>query len=150
MYVRRDGEGIECRPVTGVEVDSLERAPIELVLPGDSRYMRLARLMASGVATAIGLGLDAVEDVRTAVDEVCSTLIEVADGQPIRLVFAVSPKTLTVTGETETDGTSRQPDDDRLALSHQILQVVTDSHEFTRSNGSATFRIAIPLNDLNV
>lgn len=130
-------------------MDSLERTPIELVLPGDSRYMRLARLMASGVAAAIGVGLDAVEDIRTAVDEVCTTLVEVADGQPIRLVFAASPETLTVTGETEVDGTSHQPDDDRLALSRQILQVVTDSHEFTRSNGSAVFRIAIPLKDPN-
>ena len=57
---------------------------VELSLPPDSRYMRLARLMASGVASTCGLPLEEVEDFRIAVDELCSTLIEMGDGQPIR------------------------------------------------------------------
>jgi hypothetical protein len=55
---------------------------IELCLPPDSRYMRLARLMASGVATI---------------------------------------------------------DEERLALSRQILDVVTDGHDLSQSNGVVSF-----------
>ena len=53
--------------------------------------MRLARLMASGVASTCGLPLEEVEDFRIAVDELCSTLIEMGDGQPIRLAFEIAP-----------------------------------------------------------
>ena len=43
---------------------------IELVLPADTRLVRVARLVASGVATAAGFDVDEVEDLRIAVDEV--------------------------------------------------------------------------------
>lgn len=119
--------------------------PIELALPGDSRYMRLARLMASGVASTYGLSLDAIDGFRTAVDEMCATLIEVSAGQLIRLVFRVEGDVLLVTGNA--DAASGGPDEERLALSHQILDVLTEMHEFTRSDGQATFTIAIPLTD---
>ena len=60
---------------------------IELSLPPDSRYMRLARLMASGVATTCGLPLEEVEDFRIAVDELCATLSRSATASPVRLAF---------------------------------------------------------------
>lgn len=117
--------------------------PIELALPGDSRYMRLARLMASGVASTYGLSLDAIDGFRAAVDEMCATLIEVSAGKLIRLAFRVEGDVLVVTGNAEATGGG--PDEERLALSHQILDVLTEMHEFTRSDGQATFTIAIPL-----
>jgi serine/threonine-protein kinase RsbW len=110
--------------------------PIELALPGDSRFMRLARLVASGVATTCGLPLEEVEDFRVAVDEVCATLIEAGDGQPIRLSFTADNGALVVTGTT-TDVDQRGPDEDRLALSRQILDVIAESHSFSRINGQA-------------
>jgi hypothetical protein len=118
--------------------------PIELALPGDSRYMRLARLMASGVASTYGLHLDAIDGFRTAVDEMCATLIEVSAGQLIRLVFRVDGDVLVVTGKANV-GDGGGPDQERLALSHQILDVLTEMHEFTRADGKATFTITIPL-----
>ena len=68
-----------------------EPGRVELLLPPDSRYMRLARLMASGVASTCGLPLEEVEDFRIAVDELCAALIEVGDGEQVRLVFAFTP-----------------------------------------------------------
>jgi serine/threonine-protein kinase RsbW len=125
-------------------VDLLSRTPIELALPGDSRYMRLARLVASGVATTCGLPLEEVEDFRVAVDEVCATLIEAGGGEPIRLVFA------TTTGHLQVVGTTRDidrlgPDEDRLALSRQILDVIAESHEFSRVDGHVQFEVVVAL-----
>jgi hypothetical protein len=117
--------------------------PIELALPGDSRYMRLARLMASGVASTYGLSLDAIDGFRTAVDEMCATLVEVSAGELIRLAFRVEGDMLVVTGNAKAAGGG--PDEERLALSHQILDVLTEMHEFTRADGQATFTITIPL-----
>ena len=111
---------------------------IELSLPSESRYMRLARLMASGVATTCGLPLEEVEDFRIAVDEVCATLIEIGDGEPVRLAFELGSQTLVVTATTVA---SREAaiDEERLGLSRQILDVVTDGHELSQSSGEATF-----------
>jgi serine/threonine-protein kinase RsbW len=111
---------------------------IELCLPPDSRYMRLARLMASGVATTCGLPLEEVEDFRIAVDELCATLIEMGDGQPLRLEFELGSDSLSVRATTEA-AHSAAIDEERLALSRQILDVVTDGHDLTQSAGSVTF-----------
>jgi len=119
-------------------VDHLLPSPIVLELPGDSRFMRLARLLASGVATACGLPLEEVEDFRVVVDEVCATLIEAGGGFPIRLSFCIRGDLLIVEGTTRDRGLAG-PDRDRLALSYQILDVVTETHEYTRSNGNVLF-----------
>jgi anti-sigma regulatory factor (Ser/Thr protein kinase) len=111
---------------------------IELSLPPDSRYMRLARLMASGVATSCGLPLEEVEDFRIAVDELCATLIEMGDGQAVRLAFRLKDDSLVVVGTTVASG-NQVIDDDRLNLSRQILDVVTDGHGLERSGGTLAF-----------
>lgn len=119
---------------------------IEIVLPGDSQFMHLARLMASGVAGTFGLPLTVVEDVRIAVDEVCATLIEVGEGSPIRLLFSVQEDKLEVQGTSATEASGR-PDADRLTLSMQMLDVLTDAHRFTQSEGEATFSVSISTGD---
>lgn len=111
---------------------------IELSLPPDSRYMRLARLMASGVATSCGLPLEEVEDFRIAVDELCATLIEMGDGDPVQLAFQMTGDALVVVGTTAASGNA-VIDDDRLNLSRQILDVVTDGHGLERSSGTLSF-----------
>lgn len=119
---------------------------IEIVLPGHSQFMHLARLMASGVAGTFGLPLTVIEDVRIAVDEVCATLIEVGDGHPVKLVFTIAEEKLLVTG-TAAANSSGHPDADRLTLSFQMLDVLTDEHHFAQEDGQATFRVSISLED---
>ena len=111
---------------------------IELSLPADSRYMRLARLMASGVATTVGLPLEEVEDFRIAVDELCATLIEMGDGGPVRLVFELAPDAVVVRATTQL-GDAAEIDDERLTLSRQILDVVTDGHDLDRHDKVVRF-----------
>jgi anti-sigma regulatory factor (Ser/Thr protein kinase) len=111
---------------------------IELSLPPDGRYMRLARLMASGVASTCGLPLEEVEDFRITVDELCSTLIEMGDGQPIRLAFDLRAGELVVQGRTAA-GDEGAIDDERLALSSQILEVVADGHDLSALDGHVEF-----------
>lgn len=107
---------------------------IDISLPADSRYMRLARLMASGVATTSGLPLEEVEDFRIAVDELCATLIEMGDGAAIRLTFELSPAAVVVRATTPSGGDVAL-DEERLVLSRQILDVVTDGHDLAQLDG---------------
>jgi len=108
---------------------------IELSLPPDSRYMRLARLMASGVATTCGLPLEEVEDFRIVVDELCATLIEVGDGQPLHLAFDLGTDALVVHASTRA-AAAHALDEERLSLSRQILEVVTDGYDLTNLDGN--------------
>jgi hypothetical protein len=111
--------------------------------------MRLARLMASGVATACGLPLEEVEDFRVVVDEVCATLIEAGGGAQVRLTFRIADDCLVVAGATQSFD-HLGPDEDRLALSHQILDVVTDSHDFSRNGSEVLFVAATRLRGTGV
>jgi anti-sigma regulatory factor (Ser/Thr protein kinase) len=113
---------------------------IELSLPPDTRYMRLARLVASGVATTCGLPLAEVEDFRIAVDELCAALMELGDGDQVRLAFDLRPGEVVIEGRTQGGG-GGQIDEDRLNLSRQILDVVTDGHELTQGAGRVTFTV---------
>jgi hypothetical protein len=111
---------------------------IELSLPSDSRYMRLARLMASGVATTCGLPLEEVEDFRIAVDELCATLMEIGHGEQVKLAFVLDGDSLVVEGRTSSAATG-DIDGDRLNLSRQILDVVTDGHDLHQVDGHTAF-----------
>jgi hypothetical protein len=111
---------------------------IGLSVPSESRYMRLARLMASGVATSCGLPLEEVEDFRIAIDELCSALIELSDGDAVRLAFELADDALVVVGTT-TAAPGGVLDDERLRLSRQILGVVTDDHSMRRCGDTVSF-----------
>jgi hypothetical protein len=100
--------------------------------------MRLARLMASGVATSCGLPLEEVEDFRIAIDELCSALIELSDGDAVRLAFELADDALVVVGTT-TAAPGGVLDDERLRLSRQILGVVTDDHSMRRCGDTVSF-----------
>jgi serine/threonine-protein kinase RsbW len=119
--------------------DNPLRSPIVLVLPAETELIRLARLMASGVATTVGLPLDEVEDLRVAVDEVCATLIEASTEGPINLSFTVTDNRLVVSGHA----TSGAPlDTARVAISRQILDAITDEQQISNDDQTIRFRIS--------
>lgn len=113
---------------------------IELVLPADTRLVRVARLVASGVATAAGFDVDEVEDLRIAVDEVCTALVEGGDGSPLLLGFDLGDGEVTVVGSTKASG-AVEFEPDRLALSRQILAVVADEHDIAAIRGQISVRV---------
>jgi serine/threonine-protein kinase RsbW len=113
---------------------------IELVLPAVTRLVRVARLVASGVATTAGFDVDEVEDLRIAVDEVCTALVEGGDGSPLLLGFDLGDAEVTVVGSTKASGgVAFEPD--RLALSRQILAVVVDEHDISADHGQISVRV---------
>jgi hypothetical protein len=116
--------------------------PLELTLPADNRLIRLARLVASGVATACGLPLEAVEDFRIVVDEICSTLIESSAAGSVHLLFRINQDSLVVEGTTQT-AAHRDDGAARLALSHQILDVLTDAHQVVQTSDHLTIVTSI-------
>jgi serine/threonine-protein kinase RsbW len=113
---------------------------IELVLPARTSVIRLARLLASGVAAQVGLDVEAVDDVRIGVDELCSTLLEFGDGDRLHLRFEWREGSLQAWGRIGRSG-GGTVFAERLDLSRQILDVVADDHHVEVEGEVLTFWI---------
>lgn len=53
---------------------------IELTLPVNAAYISAARLTASSIANRLGFGIEEIEDIKTAVSETCTFIIEKLTG----------------------------------------------------------------------
>ena len=111
---------------------------LHLSLPPDPRLLRVLRLVASGVASLGEFDLAAVEEVRVAVDELGSTLINASAGEPIEISFELTDSLLRVDGRTPlSDGRHLEVD----PLTDRILDVVATAHEWRTDDGVAHGRI---------
>jgi serine/threonine-protein kinase RsbW len=70
---------------------------LELRVPTSRTQLPAVRAMAGDLAMRMDFDLDAVEDLRLAVDEACATLASVAlSGSPLTVVFEVSREDLRI------------------------------------------------------
>ncbi|AUG58927.1 ATP-binding protein [Acetivibrio saccincola] len=72
---------------------------IELVLPFKAGYVSVARLVASGVGSRIGFDIEAIEDIKVAISEVCNKLVSIGSkvSDCYKIVYSVSEEGLKVT-----------------------------------------------------
>jgi hypothetical protein len=117
-------------------VTTADGPTLRLELPPDARLLRVLRLVASGVASLGAFDLDAVEEIRVAVDELGSTLIAASTGEPIELTLELVGDTLRVEGRTDLGTGDLEVD----PLTDRILEVVTTSHEWSSTDGVARGR----------
>jgi serine/threonine-protein kinase RsbW len=114
---------------------------LQVRIPPDPTLIRIVRLATSGLASMADFDLDGIEDLKIAVDEVCSSLIEVSDGAPIELRLGrVQPSGVWIEGRTQVRS-GADVDSDRVALGNRILEVIVDRHEFSLADGNASFRV---------
>ncbi len=73
--------------------------PVELTVPAQSEHLRVLRLVTSSVAASLELDVDQLDDLRIAIDELCSLLIEHAEnGARLRLSLVGHLKHLVAEG----------------------------------------------------
>ncbi len=112
---------------------------VVLTFPATVDNVRLARLVTSGIATRAGFDYDTVEDLRIAVDELCSVLVANAGGpQPLRLRFNGGSRHMEVRGDIAY-ASSKEPIVDELT--RQILAAVVDRYDVTRADGVLSFTV---------
>jgi serine/threonine-protein kinase RsbW len=110
---------------------------VRLSFPGSLEYVRVARMTASAVAARLGFDIEEIEDVRVAVDELASVVIEAGDGGELDVTFS------DLGGRFVIEGHARVATEPQLdQLTKQILSVVVDEFELSTSNGLAEFRVA--------
>jgi hypothetical protein len=110
---------------------------VDVEIEPDVRYVRLLRLMASGVASVSGLGLEDTEDCRMVVDELCAALIEVSDNAPHTLRFQGDEAGLHVSGHTRRG--DDEPDAERLEVSRRIVAAACDHFDLDLDGAEARF-----------
>jgi serine/threonine-protein kinase RsbW len=113
---------------------------IRLELPVDPRYMRIVRLVASGLGATVGFDVETVDDFRIAVDELCAAMLEVSNGSELDLSFEMREDGIEVNGQTRTDPEARLSTE-RFALSEQILRVAADVYTVNVDGGTARFMV---------
>lgn len=104
--------------------------PIELTLPAEPRMLLIIRLITAGVTARAGLTVDAVEDVKMAVEEACNCLLRCACCESLKLSFTSAEGVLHM--RVEGIGTkSAKPagDCDEVQVIRYILEsMVDDAH----------------------
>lgn len=100
----------------------------------------MARLAASGLASIGGFDLDEIEDVRIGIDELCTAIVAVAPGAPIGVNLRLEGRAIEVEASADApDGITEvlraNP------LTDQLLNVVTDDHGWSWSQGRLTARL---------
>ena len=108
---------------------------VRIVVPAELGHVRLVRLAAAAFADRLGFDVDEIEDVRVAVDELASCLIERASSGALTVAFTASDQVFAVEGQVV--GTQNPVFDE---LTAQILGAVVNSYETGTSNGTAWFR----------
>jgi len=116
--------------------------PIILIAPAERGSVRLARILAGGVAADAGLSIDDTEDLRIAVSELVALLVDgCADEQSsVEVRFRRTPGEVVVEGHRplHDDRAPRGAVDD-LVL--EILRVVVDEHSFDADDAGRRFRL---------
>ncbi len=108
---------------------------VVMTIPADAKYLRPVRLAVGGVATMMGFDIEAIDDLRIGVDEICAALLESGDGTQLCVEICVQPDdAMRIVGTTAAG--DRPVDQARFALSRQILSVVSDDFGFEA--GAAT------------
>ena len=78
---------------------------VGLETPAAARYLHIVRLTAAGAAAEAGLSADEVEDVKIAVDELCSIVMDAAaDSERLELRFLAKAGRLVVEATGPADG----------------------------------------------
>jgi len=113
---------------------------VRLTVPRALEYVRLVRLMASGFASRLGYDVEEIDDVRRAVDELASIIVESGTGGELEVTFKVADGILVIEGSVPS---SAEPTVDELA--HQILSVVVTRHDARLDGERAVFRCEKPL-----
>ena len=112
---------------------------IKLALPALRSYARVARLAVSGLAAQVGFSYDEIEDLRIAVGEVCSVLLDdmLLDHTGSRLTFRCE-----LTHRSLAVEASRQPVGEPGAvaeMTRQILDAVVDEAEIDLDRAQIRF-----------
>jgi serine/threonine-protein kinase RsbW len=132
---------------TTEQVAQVAPSVIRLTLPAQMRFLRIARLTAAAVAGDLGFGLQDVEDLRVAVDEMCAALIDGAEpGRDFELAYTVHDSRIDIEGRSSQTGAP--PVLHRVA--RELLSMTADHFSIDGDDDGRRFELVKRRSDLTV
>ncbi len=134
-------EDIPSEPVAAATAGS---STVEVRTAASAALIPTVRAVASDLAARADFDLDAISDLRMAVDEACATLVGLAaGGSHLRCTFDVQGDRIAVAAEVQAPADSDLPTD---SFGWRVLQTLADKVDVDRStgdDGSAVLRIRL-------
>jgi serine/threonine-protein kinase RsbW len=126
---------------------SADESVIRLSIPAEPRFLRIARLTAAGIAGDLGFGLQDVEDLRVAVDEMCAALIEdAAPGLEFQLAYRIGTDRIEIEGGCPQAG----PPPELHPVARELLSMTSDEFTIEGDQDGRRFRLIKRRSDLTV
>jgi serine/threonine-protein kinase RsbW len=116
---------------------------VQLVMPADPEFLRLARVTAMGLASRLSFTIDEIDDLRIAIDELIFGLIGTngRDGKVV-MTYRLQANGLEVEGTGQfSDASSGGSSPGLSEFSQLILDAVADEHELETSEDGPRFRL---------
>lgn len=105
--------------------DTREAETVQLRCPAGSRHLSLVRTVAANIAACDGFDVEAVDDMKMAMDEACSSLItRAATGSPLECVFHTAGTRINVRLRILTDSSDPL---DQSSFAWHVVSTLTDS-----------------------
>ena len=114
-----------------------DRNRVELCIPGRLEFVPIVRVTVSGYATRMGFDIDEVEDLRIAVDELTSILIDTSSPQSVTLTLETDGTKLRMRGTVTGGDAVEMPEIDRIT--EQILGAVVDEYQLVVHEATLAF-----------
>lgn len=114
---------------------------ISISIPASPEYLKVVRLIVSGLASRLRFTIDDIEDLKIAVDEM-SAYLTGAQGREgtLDISFEVHDDRIEITGAGNfTPGTKVRTD--LTEMSRMILKTMVESATLEQQNGVPTFRL---------
>ena len=122
--------------MSNTDIGTMSTDVVRLSVPATLEYVRIVRLAASGMASRHGYDIDEIENLRVAVDELASMVVDAATDGDLSVSFSI------VDGDFRIEGRAPVPDGTTLAvdtLTGSILNAVCDKYELNAADGTAQF-----------
>jgi serine/threonine-protein kinase RsbW len=115
---------------------------VQLVMPADPEFLRLARVTAMGLASRLSFTIDEIDDLRIAIDELIFGLIGTKgrDGKVV-MTYRLHPDGLEVEGAGHFSDPGIGSSPGLSEFSQLILDAVADEHELETGEDGPRFRL---------
>lgn len=113
-------------------MESPSSSPIVLEVPSRPDHVHVVRSVVASVAARLDMPLDAIEDLKIAINEACAHLLETSQGTTLRFTFRTWPGGLEIAAAVDDPDVVWPPDGFESSLTWLVLTALTDDASFER------------------
>jgi anti-sigma regulatory factor (Ser/Thr protein kinase) len=133
-------------PPVSSSLSTASSGPITLTLPPIAAMVRVGRLTASSIASLSDMTIDDIDDIKIAVSEMITVLIQTGSRTTITLRFETTATDFAVDASTPREANDLGRND--LALATAVLDAVADEHHVAFTDDRILIRVVKRLSPL--